>query len=271
MAASQRIISPRALRTAALALGFGAVVVVLLLWLAGVFAPRIRRPAGDSEARAGRQLGDGTLVAARLVEVPMEESAVGTTRAVHETTIAAKLLARVVEVHVKAGQAVHAGDVLVRLDDADLRARLDQTKASVQAAQAARDLAQIEYDRVEGLYRQNNAAKIEMDHVDTALKSAVAELERAEQAQREAAVTLDYATIASPLDGVVVDKRVEVGDTVSPGQTLLTMYDPAHMQLVAHRPRVARAAHAGGSEAGRAHRCADPDVRRRSQRDCAGV
>ena len=54
----------------------------------------------------------------------------GTIRAVHETAIGSKLLARVMEVNLKAGQQVHAGDVLVRLDDTDLRAKLQQAQAA---------------------------------------------------------------------------------------------------------------------------------------------
>jgi membrane fusion protein, multidrug efflux system len=229
------ILLPRGpvIRNIALGVGFGLCIVLLLLWLAGVFSPKIRRPSGGEEGYASRPVRGETLEAVRLIELPVEEGAVGTTRAVHETTIASKLLAKVIEVDVKAGQAVHTGDVLVRLDDADLQARLDQAKASVQAAEAARDLAKIENDRVTGLYSQNAAAKIELDQAESALRSAAAELDRARQAEREVTVTLSYATITCPLDGVVVDKRVEVGDTVSPGQTLLTMYDPSHMQLVA--------------------------------------
>src|SRR5208337_3770995 len=49
----------------------------------------------------------------------------------------------------------------------------------------------------------------------------------------ETQAILAYATIISPMDGVVVDKKVDVGDTVTPGQPLVTIYDPHHMQLVA--------------------------------------
>ena len=45
--------------------------------------------------------------------------------------------------------------------------------------------------------------------------------------------TLDWATIRSPIDGTVIDKKVDVGDTVTPGQMLVTLYDPKRMQLVA--------------------------------------
>jgi RND family efflux transporter MFP subunit len=50
----------------------------------------------------------------------------------------------------------------------------------------------------------------------------------------ESKVFLDYATITAPFSGIVVDKQVEPGDTATPGQTLLTLYDPDQMQLVAN-------------------------------------
>jgi RND family efflux transporter MFP subunit len=57
-------------------------------------------------------------------------------------------------------------------------------------------------------------------------------LERAQQGAREAKVLLDFATIRAPMGGIVVDKRVEEGDTVTPGKVLLTLYDPSRMQMV---------------------------------------
>ena len=45
--------------------------------------------------------------------------------------------------------------------------------------------------------------------------------------------TLDWATIRSPIEGTVIDKKVDVGDMVTPGQMLVTLFDPKHMQLVA--------------------------------------
>ena len=44
---------------------------------------------------------------------------------------------------------------------------------------------------------------------------------------------MDWATIRSPIDGTVIDKKVDVGDMVTPGQLLVTLFDPKHMQLVA--------------------------------------
>ena len=216
-----------------LGVGFTVVVVVLLMWLAGAFAPKVGGSPNHEATQAGRLLGDTPLVSARVVSIPATEPAVGTIRAVHESAVAAKLLAKVVEVNVQAGQIVRAGDTLVRLDDEDLTARLKQAEAAVAAARATSAQAGTEFERLDRLYKQDHATNLEWERARTDSETAAAELQRAEQAQREAETILAYATVRSPMDGKIVDKRVEVGDTIAPGQVLLTLYDPTRMQLVA--------------------------------------
>src|SRR6185295_6442370 len=106
---------------AAILIVFSVGVTVLLLELAGKFAPKVSTQAeGDL---ASENTAAGNLAVVRLVRLPLVETAVGTIRPVHQTTIGARLLARTVEVNLKAGQAVRSGDVLLRLDDMDLRAK----------------------------------------------------------------------------------------------------------------------------------------------------
>ncbi|MBX7168962.1 MAG: efflux RND transporter periplasmic adaptor subunit [Pirellulales bacterium] len=212
-----------------LALGMAAGVTWLLLFLAGAFerkTPTAPSPQHDSNAA-------GQTVEVRLVKRPREETAVGTVRPIHEAALAAKILARVVEVNVRAGQAVAKDEVLIRLDDADLRARLKQAEAAVNTAQAALEQAQADFDRARQLREQRVSTQAEFDAATATLRSAKAELERLRESSREAVVLLDYAVIRSPITGTVVDKRVEVGDTAVPGQVLLSLYDPDRMQLVA--------------------------------------
>jgi len=212
------------------------VVVLLLIWLAGGFHRKIDRSPPKHDARASAQadsMGERETVPVRVRQVPRVETAVGTVRAVHETALASKLLAKIMEVNVTAGQAVTKGQILMKLDDEDLVARVQQANATTDAARSARDQAKIEYDRIKALIEKEAASKIEWDRVQSALKSAEAELQRADQTVKEATTVLGYCTIRSPMDGVVVDKRVEVGDTASPGQVLLKLFDPTRMQLVA--------------------------------------
>ncbi|MBP7935128.1 MAG: efflux RND transporter periplasmic adaptor subunit [Phycisphaerae bacterium] len=219
------------LRTSLLGVGMLVAVVAIMLWLVGVFRPKIGQDAAPPVG--GRSIDGMVLVDVVGVRVPVHETAVGTVKAVHEAAVASKLLAKVVAVHVKAGQAVTKDEVLVELDSTDLKARRDQAKAAVDSARANRDQAKVEYDRTQSLSRQGAAAPLEVDKASNTFKGAEADLQRAEQALREAEAIVGYATVHSPLTGVVVDKKVEVGDTVQPGQVLATLYDPTRMQLVA--------------------------------------
>ncbi len=227
--------STRIVTQVAIGAVFLVVVVLLLLWLAGTFHQKIGDTAAGlaSHAPAGRPLEDTALATARTIRIRRTESCVGTIGAVHEVSLASRLLAKVVDVRVVAGQRVKKGDILIRLDDEDLAARAEQARSAAEGARAARDQARIEYDRVKRLVEQQVASQIEWDRIQSELKSAEAELARTEQVVNEAQTVLEYATIGSPITGVVVDKNVEVGDTITPGRVLLTLYDPTRMQLVA--------------------------------------
>jgi RND family efflux transporter MFP subunit len=214
-----------------LALTFSAAVILLLLWLAGKFEPKVPVVAADVPAAtvpAGSQV-----VPVRLRRMPIVESAVGSIRAVHETSVGSKLLARVLEVNLKAGQAVSAGDVLVRLDDSDLRAKLEQAAAAVKSAEASRDQAASEEKRYAPLAKDRVISQQEYERTVSAMKSADAELQRSREVVKEVQAMLDWATVRAPMNGVVIDKQIDVGDTVTPGQILVTIFDPTRMQLVA--------------------------------------
>jgi RND family efflux transporter MFP subunit len=201
-----------------------------MLWLAGRFEPKVPATTAGKQEVAQRQ---GRAVPVELIRLPRSESAVGTIRAVHEVNIGSRILARVVAVNLKAGQKVQAGDVLLQLDDTDLQAKLQQAKAAEAAAQAAYGQAAADEKRFAALVKNNAVSRQQYEQMATALRSAEAGLERAREAVKEGQVALGWATIRAPIQGTVIDKKVEMGDMVSPGQTLVTLYDPARMQLVA--------------------------------------
>lgn len=205
-------------------------VAVLLAALGGVFHSKVSNvPAASND----EQIGETSVAEIVAVTRPRYETAVGTVKPVHESTIASKLLARVVEVNVKAGQAISAGDVLVRLEDADLQARLKQAEAAVLGARASKQRADSDYERAKPLVQTRTIPQAELDQIVAAQKLAESALESSQEALSESRTVLDYATIRAPFSGIVIDKRVEAGDTATPGQALLSIYDPTRMQLVA--------------------------------------
>lgn len=209
----------------------GTVLVVgMLLWAAGFFHRKVPNDVGQMglalPATAKR-------VIVQAVEMPRYETAVGVTQAIHEASVASKILARVIEVNVNAGQVVRSGDILVRLQDEDLDSRVKQLESNASAARARQSQASIEWDRAKVLLPQMAISQSEYSQREADWKAASAELERASQAVEEAKVLKTYATIVAPFDGIVVDKQVKPGDTTVPGQVLFKIYDPTHMQLVA--------------------------------------
>lgn len=212
---------------------FAAGIVALMMVLAGVFEPKVHERPGRVVAGSDFDATGRVVDVVKLIRLPRQESAVGTIRAVNEAVVASKLLARVEGVRVKAGQEVKQGDVLVVLDKADLLSRIEQAQAGERSAKAKYDQAEIELGRAQRLRSRESITQSELDVADTALKTAKAELERARRAVEETRIVEAYATVRAPISGKVFDKKVNPGDTVSPGQTLVTMYDPSHMQLIA--------------------------------------
>ena len=219
---------------AVLGVVFLGAAVGMLLWLAGFFQTKIDESVAlSSEQATLRPAGDQPRIAATLISVPRIETAVGSVQAVHEMSVASKILARVESMNVNAGVAVKAGDIIAVLDSEALDARLEQATAAVATARTRRDQLSREFDRVKEVFASGAANQLEVNRAQSAFEAADSELHQVEQAEREARTILDYATIRAPMNGVVIEKLVEAGDTVGPGQPMVTLYDPDRMQLVA--------------------------------------
>jgi membrane fusion protein (multidrug efflux system) len=126
----------------------------------------------------------------------------------------------VIKLNVKEGDRVKKGDILVELDHRISEAQLQKAKAHA-------ELSQHELRRVTELVAQRGLATKELDTAKANSDSAQAEL-------RLATVAFENATIRSPIDGIVVQKTVEEGNIVEPGQTLVTICDIDHAWIAAN-------------------------------------
>jgi membrane fusion protein, multidrug efflux system len=156
--------------------------------------------------------------------------------AVRQSAIAPQIPARVVEFKVRAGDAVKAGQVLVRLDP---RAAVDQVTASqaqVAAAQAQLDAARRDYERNQRLFNKQYISQAAMDQAEAQFKAAQAQT-KATIAQAGVATTQSsFTTLVAPYAGVVAGVTAELGDMATPGMPLLTLYDPTELRAVATVP-----------------------------------
>jgi RND family efflux transporter MFP subunit len=150
------------------------------------------------------------------------EEVVGTVTARRRATLEAKLIGRIDRLPVVLGQSVKAGEALARLDAAEVAARLDQAKASLE--QAERD-----WKRISALFEQKAVTRAEYDDAEARHNLAIG-------AAAEAKAMMSYVEVLAPFDGVVTKKWAEVGDLAVPGKSLLAIEDPAVLQFEADVP-----------------------------------
>jgi len=111
---------------------------------------------------------------------------------------------------------------MVTLDDREIAEQMA-------AAEAQLKQAETEYQRAKQLLENKATTDQAFIAAESAYNGAKAQMERVR-------VMMSYARITSPIDGIVIDRRIEVGDLANPGQVLLTVYDSEHMRLEAPVP-----------------------------------
>lgn len=159
-------------------------------------------------AVSGVEIG---MVQAREVEAPHET--VGTVKAGTVSVLSSKLMGTVLAVHVRQGENVRAGQLLLEIEARDVAAQTN-------AAAAQRSLAQATYERYKKLADSGAISRQDFDVAAAQKRIAEAEYERA-------AATMAFSRVTAPIDGVISDRRVDPGTMVSPGQTLLAVDDPS--------------------------------------------
>lgn len=210
------------------------IIVLMMLWLGGSFRRGTIQPG---KVKAAETSASGVpFYTVSMQTAPQIAEAVGTVQPQFKTTVSARVTANIIELPVAAGQHVHKGDVLVRMDDRDMRAKRQQAQEALRRAEATRDLAQSDFERDKALFEKQVIPKSEFDQTALRLKTSTADVAGLEQAHHDAEVTLGYAVIRSPYDGIIVDKLSDVGDLAAPGKPLLTMYESGRLWLEAAVP-----------------------------------
>lgn len=185
------------------------------------------------------------VVSAEQVEMLVTLRSTGTLRAHELSTLSAQVMGRVQRVLVREGDAVHAGETLVILDDATLRSSAEQAESGVSAAQQQEAAAQANADLAASTlarYRQLEAEKSvspqEMDEVTRRAQAAAAEVAalkaqvgamRAQQAGANS--MLGYSRIAAPFAGTVTARMIDPGAMAAPGVPLLQIDSAGPLEL----------------------------------------
>jgi HlyD family secretion protein len=155
-------------------------------------------------------------------------TATGTIQAIKTISVGTQVSGLIDKIYVDFNDVVKKGQVLAKLDTTALRAQYDQSMSQVDQAQAQLSYQKATYDRLKGLYDKNLIAQADFDQAEYNYKNAVASLNNAKSALDRAKVNLGYATIYSPIDGVVLNRAIELGQTVAASFSTPTLFSIAN-------------------------------------------
>jgi RND family efflux transporter MFP subunit len=139
---------------------------------------------------------------------------------------------------VQEGDAVKKGTVLATVRQADYLQRAAQANAAVAEAIAAEKQAQIEFDRTKLLFEKAAVPQAELDTATNRLETARARNAAARAQAGESSLAVGDTRLVSPIDGVILERNVEVGSLVAPGSLAIVVADTSSVKVVFGAPDV---------------------------------
>ena len=155
-------------------------------------------------------------------------TATGTIEPVETVEVGTQVSGKVEKIYVDFNDVVKKGDLLAELDKLTLNQSLSRAKASLTSAESQLNYAKLTFDRTKQLYEANAATLAAYQEAQNAYTQAQMSKKNAQAAYDQARVDLGYAEIYSPIDGIVLDRAVEVGQTVAASFSTPTLFTLAN-------------------------------------------
>jgi len=154
----------------------------------------------------------------------------------HSATINPQVEGHVTSIDVKSGDRVKTGDALLQIDPMKQEATVSSQDAARASQEAAVKLAKVNLGRAQKLLEAGVISKMDFDNAQTNYDSAVAQLKSLEQQVQQQRVELRYYRVSAPMDGIVGDIPVRVGDRVTVSTLLTTVDEPGALEAYLYVP-----------------------------------
>jgi len=161
----------------------------------------------------------------------------GVIEAVQQADLTAQTAGRVSAVLVDVNDAVQPKQLLLRLTGIEQQASVDSAQAQVAAVKAQAQEAESTYRRYAGLAEKQFVSKQQLDQALAARNAARAQVLAAEAQTAQAMQQNDYTQVRAPFAGIVSERLVEPGESVSMGQPLLRVFNPAQLRIQVQVPQ----------------------------------
>lgn len=171
-------------------------------------------------------------------DITTSVTATGTIEPVTSVTVGTQVSGIVSKLYVDYNSIVKAGDVIAELDRTNLMSELSSAKASLNSAQSELDYQKANHERYKTLHEKGLISANEYEQVRLSFIKAQQTLTNHKENVKKAQTNLGYATITSPIDGVVLSKAVEEGQTVASSFNTPTLFtiakDLTDMRVIAN-------------------------------------
>ena len=154
----------------------------------------------------------------------------------HSATINPQVEGQITKIFVKSGDKVAEGAPLLQIDPLKQEATVNSQEATRVAQEANVRFAKISLERAQKLYEAGVISKQEFDNAQTAYDAAVAQLKSLEHLVQTQQVELHYFRVSAPMDGIVGDIPVRVGDRVTVSTLLTTVDEPGVLEAYIYVP-----------------------------------
>lgn len=173
------------------------------------------------------------VVQGQIVEQPFFVNGRGFLQAEQQIELTAEVPGIVQELHpdLNLGGSIPAGEVLLTLDQAQLKAEVQRAQANVASAMAQGRQAQRAFERQRSLFKKNLAAQSAVDDAQAAAETATANRSQAQAALKVVEQQLADTTLKAPFDLQVAAESVSVGQYISPGQSIARVFNPALLKV----------------------------------------
>jgi HlyD family secretion protein len=178
---------------------------IVVLILAGLLFGRCR-------SGSGRRFQTVTVARGPITQAV---TATGTLNPVQNVQVGSQVSGNIQKLFVDFNSIVKAGQIIAQIDPVVFQATVNQAEGDVANARAALDLAQVNGTRTEALFAKKNSAQSDLDQAMANLHQAEANVKIKQGALEKAKADLDHCTITSPIEGIVISRNVDVGQTVA--------------------------------------------------------
>ena len=191
---------------------------------------------GEAGAGAGMQAMPVQVLVAKAQKIPDTTEYLSILKSRHSATINPQVEGQITKIFVKSGDHVTAGTPLLQIDPLKQQATLSSQEASRVAQEANLSYAKVQLEREKKLFESGVVAKQELDNAQTNYDAAAAQLKSLEQQVNSQQVELHYYGVTSPMDGIVGDIPVRIGDRVAVTTLLTTVDEPGALEAYIYVP-----------------------------------